>query len=206
MQMGVTAVEERHADISAILAELPDTFRFTEALRHISERQLRHLIADQQITPLARGLYRKSHWYGDEDLAEITAKSPRATIALRSALARHDLIDDIPAVMDIAIPRGAWIPHTTIPVQWHHFNTETFEIGRDTLDTGTGRSIGIYNAERSIIDAFRLRPREGGDTVMATDALKTWLRRGGQASTLLNMAREFPRAQRALRATLEILL
>jgi predicted transcriptional regulator of viral defense system len=196
-------VDERHHDI---LAGLPNTFRFSEALQHINERQLRQLIADQEITPLARGLYRKSDWYGDEDLAEIAAKSPRATIALRSALASHNLIDDIPTTIDIAIPRGSWTPHTTIPIRWHHFNPETFDIGRETLDTGAARTIGIYNAERSIIDAFRLRHREGGDPTMANQALKTWLRRGGQPSTLLHMARAFPRAQRALRATLDVLL
>ncbi|HTZ14571.1 MAG TPA: hypothetical protein VMC78_13305 [Mycobacterium sp.] len=189
-----------------ILAGLPSTFRFSEALQHINERQLRQLIADQQITPLARGLYRKSDWAGDEDLAEIAAKSPRATIALRSALASHNLIDDIPATIDIAIPRGSWTPQTTIPIRWHHFNPETFDIGRETLDTGAAHSIGIYNAERSIIDALRLNHREGGDTTMANQALKAWLRRGGQPSTLLHMARAFPRAQRALRATLDILL
>jgi predicted transcriptional regulator of viral defense system len=194
---------KQHRDI---LAGLPNTFRFSEALQHINERQLRQLIADQEITPLARGLYRKSDWYGDQDLAEIAAKSPRATIALRSALASHNLIDDIPNAIDIAIPRGSWTPRTTIPIRWHHFNPETFDIGRETLDTGAARTIGIYNAERSIIDALRLNHREGGDTTMANQALKAWLRRGGQPSTLLQMARAFPRAQRALRATLDILL
>jgi predicted transcriptional regulator of viral defense system len=153
-----------------------------------------------------RGLYRKSDWHGDQDLAEIAAKSPRATIALRSALANHNLIDDIPTTIDLAIPRGSWTPHTTIPIRWHHFNPETFDIGRETLDTGAARTIGIYNAVRSIIDALRLSHREGGDTTMANQALKAWLRRGGQPSTLLQMARAFPRAQRALRATLDILL
>lgn len=196
-------MDKQHLDI---LAGLPNTFRFSEALKHINERQLRQLIADQEIIPLARGLYRKSDWYGDQDLAEIAAKSPRATIALRSALASHNLIDDIPTAIDIAIPRGSWTPHTTIPIRWHHFNPETFDIGRETLDTGAARTIGIYNAERSIIDALRLSHREGGDTTMANQALKAWLRRGGQPSTLLQMARAFPRTQRALRATLDILL
>lgn len=202
----VFAVDDQQPNLSAILGKLPDTFRFSDALQHINERQLRHLIDDHQITPLARGLYRKSDWHGDEDLAEIAARSSRATIALASALARHDLIDDIPAALDVAIPRGAWTPHTTIPVRWHHFDPATFDIGRDTLDTGAAHTIGIYSAERSIIDALRLHPRAGGDTTMATEALKRWLRQGGQPSTLLRMARAFPRAQRALRARLDILL
>ncbi|HUZ55183.1 MAG TPA: type IV toxin-antitoxin system AbiEi family antitoxin domain-containing protein [Streptosporangiaceae bacterium] len=187
-----------------LLASLPDTFRYSEALDHVSERQLRRLIDDGDIIAVSRGLYRKSDWLGDEDLIEIAAKAPLATLCLRSALARHDLIDDIPAEIDIAVPRGSWTPETTAPVRWRHFAPDTFEIGRETLDIGAGRTMGMYSAERSIIDAFRMRHLEGRD--LATEALKRWLRRGGQPSELLGMARSFPRALTALRQTLEILL
>ena len=122
--------------IEELLASLPDTFRYSEALEHISERQLRRLIAGGSIVPLSRGLYRKSDWLGDEDLIEIAAKAPHATICLRSALARHDLIDDIPSEIDIAIPRGSWAPDTTAPVRWRHFDPDTFEIGRELIDIG----------------------------------------------------------------------
>jgi predicted transcriptional regulator of viral defense system len=187
-----------------VLAGLPDTFRHAEALERISDRQLRRLLADGQITALSRGLYRKSDWLGDDDLIEIAAKSPNATICLRSALARHELIDDIPSAIDIALPRGSWTPETTAPVRWRHFDRDTFDLGRESLDIGGDRSIGIYSAERSIIDAFRLRHLEGAD--LANEALKRWLRRGGQPSDLLGMARSFPRVLTGLRKTMEILL
>jgi predicted transcriptional regulator of viral defense system len=187
-----------------LLASLPDTFRYSEALRRISERQLRRLVKDGRVIALSRGLYRKSDWQGDEDLIEIAAKAPQATLCLRSALARHDLIDDIPAEIDIAIPRGSWTPQVIPPVRWRHFDADTFEIGRGQLDIGEDRGIGIYSAERSIIDAFRMRHLEGGD--LAIEALRRWLRRGGQPSELLAMARSFPRALPAIRGTLEILL
>jgi hypothetical protein len=187
-----------------LLAGLPDTFRYSEALERISERQLRRLVAEGRLTALSRGLYRKSDWLGDDDLVEIAAKSPKATICLRSALARHELTDDIPGEIDIAIPRGSWTPGTTAPVRWRHFDPETFEIGRESLDIGGGRSIGIYSAERSVIDAFRLRHLDGAD--LANEALKRWLRHGGQPSELLGMARSFPRTFTSLRQTMEILL
>jgi predicted transcriptional regulator of viral defense system len=187
-----------------LLASLPDTFRYSQALEHISERGLRRLVNDGKVIALSRGLYRKSDWLGDEDLIEIAAKAPQATLCLRSALARHDLIDDIPAEIDIAIPRGSWTPEVIPPVRWRHFDADTFEIGRGRLDIGEDRGIGIYSAERSIIDAFRMRHLEGGD--LAIEALKRWLRRGGQPSELLGMARSFPRTLTAIRGTLEILL
>lgn len=90
------------------------------------------------------------------------------------------------------------------PVRWRHFDAETFDIGRGRFDIGAGRSIGIYSAERSIIDALRMRHLEGAD--LADEALKRWLRTGGQPSELLGLARSFPRIQAALRETLEILL
>jgi predicted transcriptional regulator of viral defense system len=186
------------------LADLPETFGYSEALERISERQLRKLLSKGQISRLARGLYHKANWLGDDDLIEIAAKSPKATICLRSALARHDLIDDIPAEIDVAIPRGSWTPATTAPVRWRRFDQDTFAIGRDLMDIGAGRKIGIYSAERSIIDAFRLRHLDGAD--MANEALKRWLRRGGQPSEILRMAKAFPRALTPLRKTMEILL
>ena len=187
-----------------LLASLPGTFRYSEALERISERQLRRLVRDGMVIALARGLYRKTDWLGDDDLIEIAAKAPRATLCLRTALARHDLIDDIPAEIDVAIPRGSWTPDVIPPVRWRHFDADTFEIGRGRLDISEDRGIGIYSAERSIIDAFRMRHIEGGD--LAVEALKRWLRRGGQPSELLGMARSFPRALPAIRGTLEILL
>lgn len=186
------------------LDALPDTFRFTEALDHMNERQFRRLRDQGSIIGISRGLYQKATWVGDTDLIEIASRSPRATLALRSALARHDLIDDIPAEVDIAIPRGSWAPMLLAPVHWHHFAQNTFDVGRQELELTTSLSIGIYSPERSIIDAFRLRHTEGDDT--ANEALKRWLKAGGQPTDLLHMARDFPRALPALRTTLAILL
>lgn len=42
-------------------------------------------------------------------------------------------------------------------MRWRHFDPVTFEIGRGELAVDGGRSIGLYYAERSIIDAFRMR-------------------------------------------------
>lgn len=189
---------------SPLLASLPDTFRYSEALQHISERQFRRLVEEGSVVQLSRGLYRKGDWLGDEDLIEISAKAPRATLCLRTALARHGLIDDIPPEIDVAVPRGSWTPATIAPVRWRHFDPATFEIGRDRVDVDGGGSIGVYSAERSVIDAFRLRHFEGAD--LANEALRRWLRGGGPPSELLLMARSFPRVVTALRETIEILL
>jgi len=186
------------------MAGLPDIFRYTEAVDSIGERRLRKLIEQGAIVSLARGLYHKADWVGDADLVEISTRARLATICLRSALARHDLIDDIPTAIDIAIERGAWQPSLRPPVRWHHFDGATFHIGREAIDVGAVRTVGLYNAERSIVDAFRLRHREGSD--MAIEALKRWLKAGGQPSALLKLAQAFPRTLPVLRSTFEVLL
>lgn len=186
------------------LASLPNTFTYSEARATLNERRLRDLIANGQIVRLHRGLYRKADASGHDDLIEIAARRSAATLCLRSALARHDLIDDIPAEIDIALPRGTKPTVTGAPTAWHYFSPDTFEIGRDLLQLDPDTAIGLYNAERSIIDAYRLRHTEGSE--MANEALRRWLRRGGQPTQLLRMAQSFPKATPALRNALEILL
>jgi predicted transcriptional regulator of viral defense system len=189
---------------SASLALLPDTFRYAEALAYVSERQLRRLIEDGDVTAVSRGVYRKQHVAVDDDLLEVAARVPLATLCLRSALARHGLTDDIPPLIDVAVPRGSWTPTTHVPVRWRHFDPATFDVGRLETDVGGGRRIGLYSAERSIIDAFRLRHLDGTD--LAVEALRRWLRGGGSPAELLRLAAAFPRTLSAIRDSLEILL
>ncbi|HZM81529.1 MAG TPA: hypothetical protein VFC19_37875 [Candidatus Limnocylindrales bacterium] len=107
--------------------------------------------------------------------------------------------------IDIALPRGAHRPATTTRVTWHQFDRESFDIGRDTIDVAGHTGIGVYSAERSIIDAFRLRHREGDE--LAYGALRRWLRRPGSSPGALHeMARRhFPKTAKAIRQALEIL-
>ena len=62
--------------------------------------------------------------------------------------------------------------------------------------------IGIYSAERCIVDAFRLR-RESATSWR--DALREWLRRGGKPARLMEIATVLPRAKGPLLRMLEAL-
>lgn len=54
-------------------------------------------------------------------------------------------------------------------------------------------ALHIYSAERSIVDGFRLRGREGHE--LANEALKRWLRKpGAQPAKLLAIASSLPRS------------
>ena len=66
-------------------------------------------------------------------------------------------------------------------------------------------SIGLCIAGRCLFDDVRLRLQEGPE--LAHRAVKAWLRRrDAQPPTLLRMAKDFPKAEPALRLALEILL
>ena len=194
--------------LESILAGLPATFSYTEARAGgLSDRRLYALRDAGLIEQLGRGLFQRADAVGhaDPDLLEIAHRAPRATLCLTTALARHGLTDAIPASIDVALPRGHRHPRTQAPVTWHTFAPDTFAIGRGDLTLTASMAIGLYDQERCIIDAFRLRHLGGTET--AVEALRRWLRRPGtQPTTLLAMARAFPKAEPALRSTLEILL
>jgi hypothetical protein len=159
------------------------------------------------IEAIGRGLYRRTDigQSTDIDLLEIARRAPGATLCLTTALARHGLTDEIPATIDVALPRGQHRPATTAPITWHLFDPNTFDIGRTELALDAHSSIGLYGPDRSIIDAIRLRHREGSE--LGYNALKRWLGRPGSSpAELLSMALRFPQAEKALRQALEILL
>lgn len=188
------------------IEDLPLAFTHADArTRGISDRQLYAWRDNAAIETLGRGVYLRSGLDVNHDFLEIGVRAPDATLCLTSALARHELIDDIPAVIDIALPREQRQPRTDAPVRWHRFDNTTFAIDRTELDVGAGRVIGLYGPRRCIIDAFRLRHLYG--TEQAVGALRRWLaRREAQPSDLLRVAASFPTAERAIREALEILL
>ena len=186
---------------------LGETFTYAEAkAAGIGDKRLYRLRDSGEITALGGGVYR---WAdappADPDLIEIAERASWATLCLETALARHGLIDAIPSAIDIAIPRGTTRPALRAPCRLHQFDRRTFHLGRETLDVGARRPLGLYSAERSLVDVIRLRHLEGSD--LAWEALRRWLNRSGRSpANLIELARNFPRAEPALRRALEVLL
>jgi predicted transcriptional regulator of viral defense system len=188
-------------------AGLPPVFSYTAArAAGISAERLYSYRDQGLIQQIGRGLYQ---WVGaseaDQNLLEIAHRAPRGTLCLVTALARHGLTDAIPDRIDVAIPRGNRAPSLQSPVNIHVFAVKTFDLGRETIDIGAGVSVGLYSAERSLVDAIRLRHREGSET--AWEALRRWLRRrGSKPAALVQMAKHFHGAERAVRNALEVVL
>jgi predicted transcriptional regulator of viral defense system len=186
------------------MRDIPDTFR-PAAVEGLTRQRLWELQRDGQVERVARGLYRRTDApLADVDLLEIAKRSPRATLCLTSALARHELTDVIPLEHDVAIPRGAWKPVVQAPVAWHHFEKATFDEGRETLRLDTETSIGLYDAPRTIVDCYRMTRQVGAD--VANEALRRWLRQGGRPADLLRRANTFPRSRKAILNAMQVLL
>ena len=154
---------------------------------------------------IARGLYLPSDAdAADWDWLEAAAKHPKATVCLTSALAYYDLTDQIPQALHVAIPRGSRAPATEGAISWHLFAADSFDVGRTNIAIpGASLRIGIYTAERSIADAFRLRGSLGYE--LGRDALRTWLGRGGKPADLLEIASKLPRTREPLLRALEVM-
>jgi predicted transcriptional regulator of viral defense system len=186
-------------------SSLPATFTAAEATHHgVSRRELQRMLSTDEVERISRGLYRRTDDAPvDYDLVEIAVRADKATLCLLSALARHELTDIIPAAHDVALPRGAWRPRASAPVRWHAFDPSTFELGRSEISVDGTHALGLYNAPRTIVDAFRLR-REVGPEV-ANEALRRWLRHGGEPSELMRLTDPFPAAKPAILHALQVL-
>lgn len=202
--MGRITYREEVASITNL--ELPATFTAAEAGHHrVSRRELQRMLATGRVERVGRGVYRRADAeLADYDLIEIAIKAHQPTLCLLSALARHELTDVIPSAHDIALPRGVWHPAVSSPVYWHKFDVSTFAIGREQVQLDETHSIGLYQASRSIIDVFRLRHEIGPE--IAYEALRRWLRQGGQPAELMQLTRSFPAARPSVLHALQVLL
>ncbi len=186
---------------------LGDTFRYRDAREAgLSDGRIYRLRDSGAIVAVGGGVYRWADApVADLDLIEIAERVPRATLCLETALARHGLIDSIPVAIDIAIPRGNTRPVLKAPRRLHQFDRQSFDLGRETLDVGARTPIGIYSAERSIVDVIRIRHLQGAD--LGWEALRRWLRKPGRSpAQLLELAEHFAGAEPAIRTALEVLL
>jgi hypothetical protein len=186
---------------------LDDTFSYREARgAGLSDTRIYSLRDAGAILALGGGVYRWAEAPpADLDLIELAERIPHGTLCLETALARHKLIDSIPVAIDIAIPRGKTRPALKAPCRLHQFDPQTFDLGRETLDVDARTPLGIYSADRSVIDIVRIRHLQGSD--IAWEALRRWLRQpDASPAQLIEIAKHFTGAELAIRKALEVLL
>jgi len=143
------------------------------------------------IVRLSRGLYQlaDSPLELHQALVEAAKLVPKAVICLASALSYHELTDQIPRHVWIAIGPKDWRPQIKYPpMRVVRFSPQALIRHVDTL-TIEGTEIRITNPARTIVDLFRYREKVGPN--IAIEGLKEALRtRKATPAEIHNIAAE----------------
>jgi len=162
--------------------EAGGTLRTSEARsRGVHPRTLRYLEDSGAIDKVSRGLYRLSDAEPTrhDDLVIVAKRSPKAVVALLSALDVHDLTDEIPHAVYIALPRGIHPPRLDYPpLHTVHVSEPAYSTGIDVHKVG-GVDVSIYSAPRAVVDGFKFRSTIGVD--VATEAPRRYLQRSDRS-------------------------
>ncbi|KJK48050.1 hypothetical protein UK23_18175 [Lentzea aerocolonigenes] len=175
------------------LEALPDTFTTrsaNEAGLHF--RDLYRFRDEGELLELSRGVFRKADapaptW---PDLLAVSMRAPLAVVCCVSSAEVHDLTDEIPREIQIAVQRGQRPPRIDYPpTEVFRFGATTFHLGLTEVEAAPGETVRIYDPERTVVDLMRLRGRLGEP--LALSALRRYLlRRGARPGQVLAFARE----------------
>jgi hypothetical protein len=188
----MAAVAERATDPMGRMSVLAPTFTSAQARAvGIAPRELYRMRDSQAVIELSRGVFRKADAAESAylDLLAVSARVPGAVVCGESALALHELIDDIPAAVHIAVARGKHVPVIEFPpTAVSRYDASTFGLGVERFEAAPGETVPVYSAARSVVDAMRLRHRLG--ETLALHALGRYLRTGGarDVAALLDLA------------------
>ncbi len=168
--------------LSERLSRLPPTFTARAASDALlSPRDLAVLRETGEIDELSRGVYRRADAEPTAhlDLLAVCTRAPHAVVCGESALSLHELIDDIPHEVHIAVPRGSHRPSISYPpTRVSQYAADTFGVAIEPFEAAPGETVSVYSAARAVVDAMRLGRAEGRS--LALSALNRYLRRYGQ--------------------------
>jgi len=191
------------------LSHLPPTFTARAAYdARLSARDLAALREAGEIDELSRSVYRRADAEPTAhlDLLAVCARAPHAVVCGESALSLHELIDDIPHEVHIAVPRGSHRPSISYPpTKVSQYAADTFDYAVERFEAAPGETVPVYGAARAVVDAMRLGGTQGRS--LALSALNRYLRRTGQqgVADLQGVARELG-GMSAIRPAIEAVL
>lgn len=142
----------------------------------ITAATVSRLEAESAIVRLSRGLYQLPGAPIDahHSLAEAAKRAPKATICFTSALVFHELTDQLPRHIWMAIRTTDWKPRIDNPaIKFVRFNDVAYRSGVEehTIENVT---VKIYKPAKTIVDLFRFRQRFGLN--VALEGLRAALR------------------------------
>jgi predicted transcriptional regulator of viral defense system len=137
---------------------------------------------------LSRGIYTLADLppLENSDLTAVAKRVPKGVICLISALSFHNITNEIPHEVYLAIQTGREKPKLNFPpTRVFHFSTGTYSAGVEEhlLD---GEKIKVYSREKTIADCFKFRNRIGLDVGM--EGLRQCIGKGCSRKKILHFA------------------
>jgi len=143
----------------------------------VTRTQLRRLVDRDLIKRVGRGLYSLPETPPTEyhDLAEAARRVPGGVVCLLSALRFHELTNQNPFEVWIAIERKAWRPKVqSPPMRFVYLSGPVLQEGVETHDI-SGVKVRVFSAAKTVADCFKFRNKIGID--VAVEALADYRRR-----------------------------
>jgi len=161
------------------IAALPFTFTTGTALSYgLHPRDLYAARDAGLIVELSHGVFRRADAPPASlpDLLAVSYRNKTAIVCLLSAAAVHDLTDEIPPAVQLAVPRTSRPPRIGYPpTAVFRFEPSTFELGLTYVEAAPGEPVRIYAPARTAVDLMRLRHRVGEP--IALNVIHRYLRR-----------------------------
>lgn len=145
--------------------DLPPTFTTeTARLQGVHPRDLYAWRDAGHVVELSRGVFRRADAppASHPDALAVAYRTPRAIVCCVSAAAVHDLTDEMPPAVQIAVPARSHTPVIDYPpVTVFRFAESIFELGLTSFDAAPDEPVRIYDPARTVVDLMRFRRRFG---------------------------------------------
>jgi len=153
----ITSGESQKAKLRSLLDTR--TMMRAQELREagISAQTIARAVENGQIERISRGLYQKRGAEIEENqiLAEAVMRAPKGVIALVSALAFHELTDQMPRRIWMAIGASDWTPVQSYPPLRMVRFTEPYLRQGIEHHVIAGVQVPIYSIPKTLADLFR---------------------------------------------------
>lgn len=176
-----------------ILTDMPSTFTSATAFSlGVHPRDLYAWRDAGETIELSRGVFRRADAppATHPDLLAVSYRAPRAIVCCGSASVAHEMTDEQPVRVQVAVPNGTHPPRIDHPpTKVFRFDPRTFELGLASIHAAPGEPVRIYDAARTVVDLMRLRHRLG-ESIAHTALNRYMIRPDSRPALLLEYARE----------------
>ena len=164
------------------------------------------MVQTGEVKRVARGLY-QSGSSGNDQFNKIVKASkmiPKGIICLTSALFLHEILNESPSKIWVAIKKNSWVPKIDqLPIQIIQYSEKYF-FNHVEIKVINGTPVKTFSVAKSVVDCFRHRNKLGFE--VARKSLESTIsRKISYSSEIMDIARS-NRAVNILRPYVQMLI